>query len=191
MRAAIIALLLLWTRPAWAEPAQIIEHFYARLLEVMKAGPDMGFQGRFDALAPVVDQTFDLRGMTRLAVGARLPPEDFDRVVEAFRRYTIANYASHFRTWDGERFETNAAVPAHSGGQLVPSRIIPATGEPARIAYLMRQDGDGWRVTDVLLDGTISQLAVRRSEFQSVLKQSGAAGLVQLLDSRTQAMSKR
>ncbi|MBC7907489.1 MAG: ABC transporter substrate-binding protein [Rhodospirillaceae bacterium] len=188
MRAAIIALLLLWTGSAWAEePAQIIEHLYARLLEVMKAGPEMGFQGRFDALAPVVDETFDLRGMTRLAVGARLPPEDFDRVVEAFRRYTIANYASQFRAWDGERFETNAAVPAHSGGQLVPSRIIPATGEPARIAYLMRQQGDGWRVTDVLLDGTISQLALRRSEFQAVLKQRGATGLVQVLDSRTPA----
>ncbi|MBC7951214.1 MAG: ABC transporter substrate-binding protein [Rhodospirillaceae bacterium] len=188
MRTAVMTIMLLWASPVWAEdPAQIIEHFYARLLEAMKSGMD--FQGRFDALAPVVDQTFDLAGMTRLAVGPRLPPEDFDHVVAAFRRYTITNYARQFGSWEGERFETGTPAPAHGGGQLVPSRIIPATGESARLTYLMKQQDGGWRVADVLLDGTISQLAVRRSEFQSVLKQSGAEGLVQVLDQRSTTMA--
>lgn len=168
-------------------PAQLIETFQAKLLEVMSSGLD--FQGRFDALAPVVDQTFDLPGMTRLAAGNRLPPDDFHRVVAAFRRYSIATYARQFGNWDGERFETGTPAPAHGGGQVVPTRIIPATGEPARLSYLVRLHDGNWRVADVLLDGTTSQLALRRSEFKAVLKHSGADGLVQLLDQRATAMA--
>lgn len=183
-----MTIMLLWASPVWADDAaHIVEHFQARLLAVMKSGAN--FQTRYDALAPAVDQTFDLPGMTRLAVGTRLPPEDFDRVEAAFRRYTIANYARQFGSWEGERFETGTPAPAHGGGQLVPTRIIPASGEPARLSYLVKQQDGGWKVADVLLDGTISQLAVRRSEFQSVLKQSGAEGLAQVLDQRAKAMA--
>lgn len=194
MRAfAVVLLLILWGAPSWAEePKEIIERFHARLLDTMKAGPQLGFPGRIAALAPVVDQTFDLPAMTRIAMGAqayRLPPEDVERVVAAFRAYSIANYARQFSAWDGERFEVSDPVPAHNGGQLVPTRIIPTTGEAARLSYLMQHQNNGWRVTDVLLDGTISQLAVRRAEFQAVLKLSGATGLVDVLDRRTKAMA--
>ena len=52
----------------------------------------------------------------------------------------------------------------------------------------MRPSGGGWKVTDVYLSGTISELATRRSEFGGVLQQSGADGLVKLLDQRTAAL---
>ncbi len=186
-----LAVLLAICFPAMAQEAPV-EKLHASLLEVMKVGPELGFAGRAQALEPVVAEVFDLPGMTRAAIGtqaARMSPGELDRLTEAFRRYTIANYARQFASWDGERFETGAPAPAHGGGQLVPTRIIPATGEPARLTYLMRERDGSWRINDILLDGTISQLAVRRSEFQAALKQGGASGLLSLLERRTAALA--
>ena len=54
----------------------------------------------------------------------------------------------------------------------------------------MRQDAAGaWKVIDVYLSGTISELATRRSEFAAVLQRDGADGLVHLLEQRTAALT--
>ena len=41
----------------------------------------------------------------------------------------------------------------------------------------MKRNGD-WRVVDVYLDGTVSELALRRSEYSSALKREGFDELV-------------
>ena len=50
------------------------------------------------------------------------------------------------------------------------------------INYLMRRDGDSWRIDDVYLTGTISELATRRSEFSAVLRSQGVDGLIETLN---------
>jgi phospholipid transport system substrate-binding protein len=51
-----------------------------------------------------------------------------------------------------------------------------------RLDYLLRQDQGGRRISDVYLDGSISQLAVHRSEFHSILRREGVDGLVMALN---------
>lgn len=187
--ALVLTVLLLWSLGTRAEDASApVNRLHDALLAAMKDGPRLGFDGRARQLAPVIERAYDLPGMARTAMGSqagRLPAEQVARIVDAFTRYTIATYARQFASWDGERFETGAATPAHGGGTLVPTRIIPAGGEAARLTYLLRDDGSGgWRIEDVLLDGTISQLAVRRAEFQTVLKLKGGDGLAELLERR-------
>jgi phospholipid transport system substrate-binding protein len=48
----------------------------------------------------------------------------------------------------------------------------------------MRPAGGGWKATDVLLDGTISQVAVLRSDFTSLLLR-GPNALVESLKQKT------
>jgi phospholipid transport system substrate-binding protein len=43
---------------------------------------------------------------------------------------------------------------------------------------LVRKTGTDWRIIDVYLNGTFSELANRRAEFGAVLKSGGADGLV-------------
>ena len=52
---------------------------------------------------------------------------------------------------------------------VVPTEIVPAQGEPTRIDYVMRRGAQGWRAVDVLLNGSISQNAVKRSDFRSLV----------------------
>jgi phospholipid transport system substrate-binding protein len=53
----------------------------------------------------------------------------------------------------------------------------------------MRNGAGGWQIIDVYLSGTISELATRRSEFSSVLRQRGPDALVALLQQRTAKLS--
>jgi phospholipid transport system substrate-binding protein len=182
-------------RPAAAaEPGSapaVIERFYEQLLAVMKEAKRLGFDGRYTRLAPAISQTFDLALMTRIAIGpgwAQIPPEQQQRLNAAFSRYTISMYANRFDDWGGERFEVMPTATPNPNGVLVNSRLIKTNGEAIALNYLLKQEAGAWKVIDVYLSGTVSELAARRSEFGSVLQRNGAEGLVQLIEQRTAAL---
>jgi phospholipid transport system substrate-binding protein len=63
----------------------------------------------------------------------------------------------------------------------VKTRIIQSNGKGVPLDYLMRNSGGGWKIVDVYLDGTISELASRRAEFSSILKSGGPDALISSL----------
>ena len=180
-------------RPAAAaEPGSapaVIERFYEQLLAVMKEAKRLGFDGRYTRLSPVIAQTFDLPLMTRIAIGpgwAQIPPDQQQRLNAAFSRYTISMYANRFDDYGGEHFEVTPTATPNPNGVLVNSKLVKTNGEAVSLNYLMRQEGSGvWKVIDVYLSGTVSELAARRSEFAAVLQRNGADGLVELIEQRT------
>jgi len=158
-----------------------VRAFYDALLDVMKRAKALGIKGRYGTLAPVIEQTFDLPAMTRIAVGPRwtsIPKEQQAALVDAFSRMTIATYASRFDGYSGERFEVGSDVDARGSGSVVHTRIVQPKGEPVALNYLMRKAGGRWKAVDVYLTGTISELATRRAEFASILDSGGAQALV-------------
>ena len=176
---------------AAADPKVVIERFCAVLLDVMKQGPQLGFKGRLEKLRPAFAAAYDMAAVSRGSLGAaagKLSAEELGRVAEAYERFSVATYADQFTAWEGERFEVGAARPMDGGAMLVPSRIIPAKGDPTSIDYVMRAEGDGWRIVDVLFDGAISQVAVRRSEFSPIFRRDGLAGLIATLDAKTKSL---
>jgi phospholipid transport system substrate-binding protein len=74
---------------------------------------------------------------------------------------------------------------------MVRSQIIKANGEPVKVDYLMRRNGDTWLISDIYLDGAISEVATRRSEFAAILKNGGIDGLIAALISKTDALISR
>ena len=174
-----------------AAPA-LIERFYATLLEVMKQAKRLSFDERYKRLAPAIEQAFDLGLMTRIAIGpgwAGLAADQQQRLSAAFARYIISNYANRFDDYGGERFEVSPKAVPNPNGVIVESRLVKSNGEPVNLNYLLRQDAAGsWKVIDVYLSGTISELATRRSEFSTVLQRNGFDALVQLIEQRSAAL---
>jgi phospholipid transport system substrate-binding protein len=172
-------------------PALILR-FYDTLLAVMKQAKKLSFDERYNRLAPTIEQTFDLGLMTRIAVGpgwAQLAPDQQQRLSAAFSRYSISTYANRFDDYGGERFEVDPKPAANPNGMLVTTGLVKSNGERVVLNYLVHQDTAGsWKVIDVYLSGTVSELATRRSEFAAVLQRSGADGLVQMIEQRTAAL---
>jgi phospholipid transport system substrate-binding protein len=175
---------------AEANPQDTISRFYGTLLTTMKSGAALGTKGRYEQLAPAIRQDFDLPYMARMAVGsswARLSDDQKKQVSDAFARYITATYADNFSGYSGERLEVTGQQ-TNSYGTIVQSRIVKSNGEPVSFNYLMRQDNGEWRVGDIYLTGTISQLATLRSQFSSVLDHGGAEGLAATLNRKAETL---
>jgi phospholipid transport system substrate-binding protein len=168
-----------------ADPAAAqMRRFYDTLLTVMQQADKLGIRGRYEKLAPAVRSAFDLVAMTRIAVGpawTSIPNEQQSALVDNFSRMTIATYASRFDGYSGERFEVAPASEARNTGRMVSTKLIPSTGETVTLNYLMRGSGDSWKIVDVYLTGTISELATRRSEFSAILNAGGPSALIESL----------
>ena len=165
-----------------------VRSFYDTLLESMKHAKQLGAPGRYEKLAPAVRDTFDLAAMTRIAVGptwTSIPAEQQAALAESFTRMTIATYASRFDGYSGERFEVDPTTEARGRNRIVRTRLIESGGNTTTLNYLMHEASPGWKVLDVYLSGTVSELATRRSEFASILKSGSAGALVDSLRQRT------
>jgi phospholipid transport system substrate-binding protein len=192
--ALCVALAALSPRPATASNgSEAVRSLYDTLLTTMQNGPALGPRGRYARIEPVVRRVFDIGYMTRLAVGpewARLDETQRQQVQQAFQRYIAAIYAERFDSYAGERLQVTGERPS-SGGPIITSQIIKSTGEPVNISYLMRNNGGVWQIADVYLDGTISELATRRSEFSSILRSSGINGLIHTLNAKADTLAAR
>ncbi len=194
--AACLALTVLSAPPAFAADADPavgrIRSFHETLLESMKAASQhTPVRTRYDRLEPAVRATFDLAAMTRIAIGpswTTIPAADQQSLVDQFSRLTIATYANRFDGWSGERFEVEPATEARGANMVVKSRLVRTKGDPIALNYLVHPTADGPKVIDVYLSGTISELATRRSEFGTILKNDGPSALVDSLKQRADRM---
>ena len=108
----------------------------------------------------------------------------------AFRRYTIANYVNSFDNYTGQRFDIQPDTkPLPNGEQLAQTKIVPASGESHELDYVMRRQGSAWKAVDVLADGSISRVAVQRSDFRRLVSRGGAQALIESLNQKTNDLS--
>ncbi len=169
---------------------ETVRSLYVTLLATMRNGPALGARGRYSQIEPIVRRVFDIPFMTRLAVGpewAGLTETQRQQVSQAFERYIAAIYADRFDSYSGERLEVTGEQPS-AGGTIITSQIIKSNGQPVAVNYLMHQNGGVWQIADVYLDGTISELATRRSEFASILHAQGINGLIETLNTKTSTL---
>lgn len=171
----------------------VVKNFYTTLVGVMKDGDNLGFAGRYKKLEPAIRSAFNLPLMTRFAVGPvwhTASTGEQQQLISAFSDFSVATYASQFTKYDGEQFEVIDQKAASGGGVIVETQLVPGDGSaPVTLNYLMKQDERGaWRIVDVFLDGAISELATRRSEFTSIVERDGIPALVNELDEKSKQM---
>jgi phospholipid transport system substrate-binding protein len=77
-----------------------------------------------------------------------------------------------------------------TAGVMVHSQIVKANGEPAEVDYLMRKNGDSWLISDIYLDGAISEVATRRSEFAAIPRNEGIDGLIAALNRKADMLTR-
>ncbi len=175
--------------PAFAQSAaaEAVERFHAALIDVMRDARRLGVRGRYDRLAPVMAQAFDLAAMTRIAVGppwTGFSPTDQAALTEAFTRWSIATYAARFDGFSGESFTTTGTQVQPNGDALIRTTLNRTGGQEAVVlSYLLR--GNPPRIVDIYLTGTISELASRRAEFTTLIREGGAERVTRELQART------
>jgi phospholipid transport system substrate-binding protein len=168
-----------------------LRSLYAALELAMRAGHTTPFPQRFDTLAPVVEQVFDLETVLKVSVGLRwdgMDPDVRTRLLKAFRRFTTATYVANFDKYDGERFDILPGARDSGADRIVGTEIVGG-GQRLRLDYVMRDDNGIWRAVDVLLEGSISRVAVQRSDFRKILATGDADALIASLSRKIADLS--
>lgn len=164
-------------------PEELVVRLQAALLEAMRKGPALGYQGRLELLDDVIADTHDLYAITKLSVKSdwdALTPEQREKLVRTLSELSFATYAARFDGYKGERFEVVDTKPLRSG-VLVKTTLIKSDGQPVRLDYLLHRDHGRWLILNIVADG-VSDLAVRRTEYQSLLERKGFDGLIAKLE---------
>lgn len=193
-----LVLLLLAVRPGPAQqiavaevtaapPDAVVAQVNESLLGAMREAETLAFQGRYDRLAPVFGAAFHFPFMARVAAGRYwrdLDPEQRALLADAFAHMSVTTYAARFDGYAGQSFQVGETIEQPRGGALVRNRLIKSDGEAVAIDYLLRDFDGRWRIVDVFLDGSISEIATKRSEYTSILEQDGFDGLLARINAK-------
>jgi phospholipid transport system substrate-binding protein len=173
-------------------PTAVVEQLHAALIGVMKDASTLGYEGRYERLEPVLASTFDLAFMAEKSAGRHW--KDFSAEQRAswlatFERFTIANYAGRFDGFSGQRFETGAQEAASHETIVVRTTLVNPADEDVQLNYRLRETEAGWRIIDVYLHGTVSELALRRAEYSAALDREGFDKVLADLDRKVADLS--
>lgn len=175
------------------EAAACVERLHEVMLDVMKHADALGYDGRVNKLGPAVKDAYNLTFMARKSVGRHwkeLSEEEQAHFTALFADLTVANYAGRFTGWSGEEFETLSFEPGVHDTMLVRTRLVRPDDEDVTLDYRLHAVPEGgWRIIDVYMNGTISELALRRSEYSAMLRREGFPALVEALDKKISDLS--
>jgi phospholipid transport system substrate-binding protein len=173
-------------RAAGGEPRQVVEGLHATILTVMKDAAELGYEGRYARLEPVVREGFDLPYIARIAVGRYW--KDLDKgqkgeLVRTFGRLSVAAYASRFDRFGGESFQSRGEQELKRGRRLVQSALIKSDGSPVHFDYVLHQKNGQWRIINVVVDG-VSDLSLTRAEYTATVEKEGFDALLEKLNDK-------
>lgn len=195
LRTFVVLLSMLLTvaeaRPDNQRAADVVNSLQKTLLSVMKNAEDLGVVGRYAELLPPLHEAYDFEKMIRFATGSAwrsATPEQRENLVEVFGRLSVSTYAARFDGYSGENFETLGEREGPRGSVLVDTQIVRSPDPPVGITYVMTEDNGQWRIIDLLLEGKVSEMATRRSEYNPILREGGPDKLAAALDAKAEAL---
>ena len=173
---------------ATSNPGQPVVMLDNALISIMKsASANVSFQARYQQLAPVIEQSYDLPLVTQNSVGflwSTLSVAQQKELVDLFTQFTISSYVSQFNGYSGQTLAVQPGTKALGQKQIVVTQLSSTDGNSVQIDYLMGKVGEDWKINDVLLNGTISQVAVHASDFASLVKSGDASKLISALQAK-------
>lgn len=172
---------------------QIVEKFQEELIAVMKNGAKLGYSGRYDKLKGAVSDSHDLGKIARIVVGKeweKLTEPQQKQLVDVFSRLSVASYAHNFKDYDGETFTFDTEEETSRGGVVIHTLLTIPNDKPVKFDYMLKENGDSWRIINIIANG-VSDLALKRSEYTSILQREGFDALIAKITEKIDNYSKQ
>jgi phospholipid transport system substrate-binding protein len=174
-------------------PAATIETLQQGLIAAASERANATLEERYRALEPVILATHDLPYIAEFALRRQwssLADPDRQRFIAAFQRLSVMTYAARFESVGQNTFRAIAAEPADSSGR---ARVLTAVAREGQadvtLEYVLQQSEQSYRIINIVADG-VSDLALKRAEYQRVFASGGIEGLIAELEAQTQRLSR-
>jgi phospholipid transport system substrate-binding protein len=137
---------------------------------------------------------FNFQAMTASAVGRnweKATPEQKTRLNDEFRTLLVRTYSSALAAYSTQKFEFRPlrAKPTDTD-VTVNVRVMQSGAQPVTIDYDMEKRPSGWKVWDVRVGG-ISLVANYRTEFDTMIRDSGVDGLIKALQTKNRSLEQQ
>ena len=113
-----------------------------------------------------------------------MPADKKAAVLDVFTRYMVTTYAARFKDFGGQSFAVGEVTQPAADRKLVATQLIRPSGDPVQLNYVFRQGDSGWKIIDIYLSGTISEMARMRSDFSDTLRTGGPDALIAILQKK-------
>lgn len=171
-----------------ASATEIVEHFQNGLLYTLLHRDELDYDTRIKSLEALIAETFDVERVAKKVIGGKryrdLSPPERRRYMALFTRYVVASRSRNLSSLEGKSFEPVGRRYGPDGTVVVDVSVTEQGREIATVAYVLLPTGKGWRIVDVVIDGGVSELTLRRSEFNTVVSHRGMDGLMAALDAK-------
>ena len=167
-------------------PEQVVSDLQASLIQSMREGDKMNFQARYEFLAPVINQSHDFDLIIRTVLGSHWTQLDQDQqqlILNTFKQLSIATYAGQFNEYGGEYFEILHQRSLPRNQQLIRSQLTKADGGTVDFDYVLQEGDNSWLIINILVDG-VSDLALKRTEYRTILQRDGFSALIEMLQEK-------
>ena len=201
-RAAFAA--LLWSATLVAHAADVviatdtpeatIATLQRGLIAASQQSPHATADERYKALEPLIVATHDLPYIAEFALRRQWPQiaaADRARFIAAFQRLSVMTYAARFVNVGPNTFRPIAPGAAAEAGRAQVTTAVARAGQPdVSFEYLLQQGGGGWRIVNIVADG-VSDLALKRAEYQRILANGTLDSLIKELEAQTERLRQR
>jgi phospholipid transport system substrate-binding protein len=171
-----------------AAAVEVVQRFQAVLIDVMKNAESLGYTGRSSTLAPVARACIDIRLMARRTLGAEWAKLDASQQqlwLRTFERFHVSAVADLRDAYRDQAFVILGAAKQTDGRVRVHSQLdYPGRQVDLFTDYLVHETRRGWLIVDVFKPPTVSEVAMRRSEYESTLRSEGFDKLLKAMEQR-------
>ena len=131
----------------------------------------------------VINRTYDTEKMLKMIIGSDWKNQENEKkneLIMVFEKYISKNYLNRFSRIQEVSFSNEKKEKISSDFFLVRSNLL-IKQEKISIDYLLHLKDNTWKIFDVLLDGSVSEIATKKSEFRIYIKEKKIDELIKAL----------
>ena len=163
--------------------------------ELHKGLEEIDFDNRINSLNRIrslVKRTYNSKKMTAMIIGKswkNIEDEKRIKLIEVMEEYIASNYISRFSKLSKVNFENQNVRQIQQGFKIV-NTLLKLKKDNVNIDYLLSKTDGEWKIFDVLLDSSVSEVATKKSEFSNFISEQNIDKLIQALEDKNIQLQK-
>ena len=170
-----------------SSPSQTLELLHDTLKKIHRSKVDI------NKMQKIISDTYDVERMLFLIIRESWKiSEDKPRanLKKVFEEYIAKNYIRRFSSIKKLEFDKLNIKKVGNNYLMAKTKLIINSNDEVALSYLLNQTNKNWKIFDVLIDGSISEIATKKSEFKSFTKENDLRSLLEALKKKNSMLLK-
>ncbi len=174
--------------PGVAQARDVVLRVQESVREVAQQSSTLGYEERRVALAEIGLRNFDLPRMAELSYGP-----SFRELTPGQKRLWVDTFIAFRSSASRGRVSRLTGYDQISKGVVLIRTAVRYPRQVLEISvdYRLAEVGGEWKIVDRYSPSTVSEIAMRRSEYRTILEKEGFDGLIEDMDRRIEGYMAR